>query len=174
MMNDVYISAGSNMGDRESYLEFALKELERLESFAIQSISPIYETAPIGYTEQPPFLNLALHGKTAYSPSELLRQVQEIEKKAQRVRDIRWGPRTLDLDILLYNQETIIMDNLVIPHPRMKERGFVIIPLYDIAPHLMLPPEQLPIEQLYRQFAHEAGIVKWSEGRLSVSKIVES
>lgn len=165
MTHDVYISAGSNIGDRQSYLEFALKELERLEGFSIQSVSPIYETAPIGYTEQPSFLNLALSAMTEYSPSELLEHVQEIEKKAQRVRDIRWGPRTLDLDILLYNQETIIMDNLLIPHPRMKERGFVIIPLYDIAPHLTFPPEQSPIEPLYRQFVQDSGIVKWGEVR---------
>lgn len=166
MINDVYISAGSNIGDRKSYLDFALEELERMKAFTIQAISPIYETEPIGYTDQPSFLNLVLHGKTGYDPSELLTKLQEIEGKAERVRHIRWGPRTLDLDILLYNQETIIMDNLLIPHPRMKERGFVIIPLYDIAPNLTLPPEQLPLERLYRQFAQESGIVKWKADKV--------
>lgn len=139
MDNIVYLSIGSNEGDREEYLRFALKELENNNRIEVTSVSSIYETTPVGYTEQADFLNIAVQLKTNYSSTQLLQVTQNIEAKAKRNREIRFGPRTLDLDILLYNDDNIKLSHLEIPHPRMLERAFVIIPLQEIAPSLILP-----------------------------------
>ena len=106
-------------------------------------ISPIYETAPVGYTEQPNFLNLCLEIDTELEPKELLKYCLETEQRLHRVRDIRWGPRTLDVDILLYGDKVIEEDDLEVPHPRMSERAFVLIPLNDIAPTQIEPRSKL-------------------------------
>ncbi|MEK4254080.1 2-amino-4-hydroxy-6-hydroxymethyldihydropteridine diphosphokinase [Ureibacillus sp. FSL K6-2830] len=133
MVNDVYLSLGTNLGDRENNLKSAIDLLQRKEGIRIKKISPIYETAPVGYVDQPSFLNIAIYAQTILSPIELLQTCQLIENDLGRVRNIRWGPRIIDLDILLFNNDNIESENLIIPHPRMFERAFVLVPLLDIA-----------------------------------------
>lgn len=134
MNNIAYISLGTNMGDREANIHNAIQELKDHKLITIEEISSIYETDPVGYLDQDPFLNLVVKISTNLNPIELLEVTQMIEKNLGRIRDIRWGPRTIDLDILLYNQENIEAEHLRIPHPRMFERSFVLIPLKEINP----------------------------------------
>ena len=102
-----YLGLGSNIGDREQQLQDAIKIIDSIEGISVTKISPIYETAPVGYTEQPNFLNLCLEIETELEPKELLKYCLETEQRLHRVRDIRWGPRTLDVDILLYGNKVI-------------------------------------------------------------------
>src|SRR5690554_4690072 len=125
--NIVYLSIGSNIGERIHYLKFAITALLKDVNISRLRMSSIYETVPIGYTKQDEFLNMVVEIYTTYKPVELLYVTKEIQNLAGRKKSIRWGPRTLDLDILLYNQENVEMEHLQIPHPRMFERGFVII-----------------------------------------------
>ncbi len=136
-MEIAYIGLGSNIGERERYLYTALKEMDTDAAIQIIDLSSIYETEPVGVTSQPVFLNMVAEIKTTYTPYELLDCLQEIEGQCKRTRELKWGPRTLDLDILLYNQENMKSERLEIPHPRMKERGFVLIPLFEVNPQLV-------------------------------------
>lgn len=135
MKNEVYIALGSNLGRREKYLTDAAEHISRMTDTAIMRISDIYETEPVGNTEQGRFLNMAVSIDTAFEPLELLEELQKIETSLGRVRTVHWGPRTIDLDILLFNSLNIQLPRLVIPHPRMFERAFVLVPLKDILPH---------------------------------------
>ncbi|MDK2800431.1 MAG: 2-amino-4-hydroxy-6-hydroxymethyldihydropteridine diphosphokinase [Clostridiales bacterium] len=145
----VYLGIGSNMGDRQANLDAAVDMLRCMEGIEVKAVSPFYHTAPVGYTEQPDFLNGAVEVETILSPHELLKVCQRIEKKLKRVRTIRWGPRTIDVDILLYNHLVMQDENLVIPHPRMHEREFVLKPLNDIAPHVIHPVYKISIREIY-------------------------
>ena len=135
-MNDSFLSLGSNMGNRLDMLKQAVQLLMHHPSVRVVAISSLYETDPVGFTDQDPFLNMVVHLETELSALALLDVCQEIEQKLNRERLIRWGPRTIDLDILLYNQEDIKTERLVVPHPRMHERAFVLIPLLEINPSL--------------------------------------
>ncbi|MBE0069478.1 2-amino-4-hydroxy-6-hydroxymethyldihydropteridine diphosphokinase [Thermoanaerobacterium thermosaccharolyticum] len=135
-MTDTYMSIGSNVGDREGYLKSALNELTK-NLVIIEKVSPIYETEPVGYKEQAKFLNAVVQTKTELKPHELLKIINTVEKELGRERLIRWGPRTIDIDILLYGDVTINDDDLKIPHERMWERAFVLVPLNDIAPNIV-------------------------------------
>lgn len=138
-MNEAFISIGSNIGERDAYLKQAVQSLnERVDTTVIKT-SSIYETEPVGYTDQADFLNIVVAIRTTLSAQGLLMVCQEVEQVLGRERTIRWGPRTVDLDILLYNQDNIETENLVIPHPRMSERAFVLIPLLEIAPSAVHP-----------------------------------
>ena len=132
-MVQAYLGLGSNIGDRKQQLLKAIDLIGNIKGIKVTEQSSIYETAPIGYTDQPNFLNLCLEIETELSPQQLLKHCLDIEQQLHRVREIRWGPRTLDIDILLYSDNIIETDNLSIPHPRMQERAFVLIPLNDIA-----------------------------------------
>lgn len=132
-MVQAYLGLGSNIGDRKQQLLKAIDLIGNIKGIKVTKQSSIYETAPIGYTDQPNFLNLCLEIETELSPQQLLKQCLDIEQQLHRVREIRWGPRTLDIDILLYSDDIIETDNLSVPHPRMQERAFVLIPLNDIA-----------------------------------------
>lgn len=138
-MNTAFISIGSNIGDRSHHLREAVRLLHALDNVVVMSVSSIYETAPVGYTDQADFLNLVIHIETRLDPYELLAACQVIELGLGRTRDVRWGPRTVDLDILLYNNETIDTKSLTVPHPRMRERAFVLIPLIELAPKITHP-----------------------------------
>ncbi len=133
-MNVAYLSIGSNIGDRLHHLTEAVRALHVQEGLTVTSVSSIYETAPVGFTDQADFLNMVVFVETALAAQDLLGVCQKIEHVLGRVRDIRWGPRTVDLDILLYNNDNIETKNLIVPHPRMYERAFVLIPLLEIAP----------------------------------------
>lgn len=131
-MNKSYLSLGSNMGDRLEMLKQAVSSLKEHPSIDVLKISSLYETDPVGFTEQDPFLNMVIYLQTNLSAHELLDACQNIENELNRKREIRWGPRTIDLDILLYNHNEMNTDRLVIPHPRMHERAFVLVPLLEI------------------------------------------
>ena len=132
-MNDVYLSIGTNMGDRKRNLQEAVFMLTQVPGIEVQSVSSIYETAPVGYVDQAAFLNIAVYVKTTKSAEEMLTACQHVENELGRVRLIRWGPRIIDLDILLYNQDNMESEHLIIPHARMYERAFVLVPLMEIA-----------------------------------------
>lgn len=135
MQTTVFLSLGSNIGDRKAYLKQAIEMLS--EKISLVKISSIYETAPWGKTDQAGFLNQVVQAHTDLDPFELLKVVQEVENALGRVREEHWGPRTMDVDILFYGQQAIQQPKLGlnIPHTRLWERAFVLIPLLEIAPN---------------------------------------
>lgn len=133
----VYIGIGSNMGDRQAYIDKALSMLRETPGIGITAVSSIIETEPYGGVEQDPFLNGVIGISTYLSPHALLDRLHEIENACGRERTVHWGPRTLDLDILLYDDLHINDNELTIPHPDMKNREFVLKPLAEIAPHII-------------------------------------
>lgn len=142
-----YIGLGSNIGNREGYLNEALRLLNSQQSKVIR-VSGFYTTKPVGYTAQEDFLNCAAELKTLLIPRQLLQFLQTIENRLKRKRTIKWGPRTIDLDILLYDDVIISDEILIIPHPRMHERLFVLVPLSEIAPYIIHPVLKQPINEL--------------------------
>ncbi len=134
-----YVALGSNMGDKEGYLNQAVSELKKAEGCKVEKVSDFLVTAPYGVTEQDDFLNGCLELRTLLSPQELLELLHKIEQKANRKRELRWGPRTLDLDILLYEDRIIDEEDLQIPHIEMHKRDFVLKPLTQIAPYAHHP-----------------------------------
>ena len=129
-----YIALGSNMGDKDAYLEFGVEELKKLPQIRIDQVSSFIRTEPYGYTDQDVFLNGACKVRTTFTPEELLDEMQRIELEAKRVRKIHWGPRTLDLDLLFYDQEIIATERLNVPHPDMANRDFVLKPMAELSP----------------------------------------
>jgi len=134
-----YIGIGSNLEDRSAFLTAGLTELAAIPDIDIQTVSSVYETAPVGYLDQPSFLNAVFAVRTARPPLELLHAMQQIENSHDRQRQIHWGPRTLDLDLLLYGSLQFETKELILPHPHLAERLFVLAPLCEIAPHLHHP-----------------------------------
>lgn len=159
--NEVYISVGSNLGDRHQFLKYAVKSLSDDQCISVGKCSSIYETTPIGVVEQADFLNMVVKIKTSYTPSQLIQRTQEIQNEAGREYNVHWGPRTLDLDILLYNEENIEMKQLIIPHPRMFERGFVIIPLRELNSNIYFPSIEKSIEQVFDELSDKEGVRLW-------------
>lgn len=133
-----YIALGTNMGDKEQNIKEALEKLQ-IDSCRVTKISDIYTTKPVGYTEQDDFLNCTAELKTLFTPKELIQFMLNIEKDLKRERTIKWGPRTIDLDVLLYDNIITSSEEIIIPHPRMHERLFVLKPLSDIAPFVVHP-----------------------------------
>lgn len=138
-MTLVYLSLGSNIGDRKMYLLKAIKKIDNLDNTQVLAISSFYQTKAWGNTNQDDFINCAIAIKTDLDPYILLDHCQEIEKDLDRIRHEHWGPRTIDIDILLYGQLEIKSDNLLIPHPYMYERAFVLVPLLEIMKELQSP-----------------------------------
>jgi len=138
-MPRAFLSLGSNLGDRGATLEAALRAVEAPGDVRITRRSSLYETSPMGKTHQPDFYNLVVEVETALSPEALLDRCQEIERALGRVRGERWGSRTVDVDILLYDRYTVSTERLIVPHPEMLRRRFVLEPLLEIAPDAMLP-----------------------------------
>lgn len=136
-MARIYIALGTNLGDRTANLDSALERLGA--RIRILERSRVYETEPWGITDQPKFLNMAASGETDLSPEELLHFLKHVERATGRTPGVRYGPRAIDLDILLYDDEMIQDEGLVIPHPRLAERRFVLVPLADIAPDIRHP-----------------------------------
>jgi len=149
-MNNAYLMIGGNLGDRLANLNNAKIEIE-LHCGKILSSSAIYETAAWGFTEQPPFFNQALQVETTLSATELMQQLLSIELSLGRERLLPLGPRSIDLDIIYFNNEIIQTDVVTIPHPRMEQRNFVIIPLNEIAPNYLHPILNLPTSTLLKQ-----------------------
>ncbi|MCX7615051.1 MAG: 2-amino-4-hydroxy-6-hydroxymethyldihydropteridine diphosphokinase [Clostridiales bacterium] len=153
----VYIGLGSNMGDRLKYLTDAISMLKHTEGINLKSVSPVYETKPVGYTEQPNFLNCVVEIITTLSAHDILNLCMRIERDLDRKRTIRWGPRTADLDVLFYGNQVIDEKDLTIPHPRIQERGFVLVPLVDIAPDFKHPVFNKIVSELFHQFKGDYG-----------------
>ena len=160
-MATVYIALGSNMDSPHSQLDSALAVLSQHPRIALVATSNRYQTPPIG-PQQPDFINAAAQLSTDLSPLDLLDALQAIEQQQHRVRSIHWGPRTLDLDILLYDNFVIESERLTIPHPRMVERGFVLVPLADLDAQLALPSGET-VAQLLANCSQQ-GIVKTTSG----------
>lgn len=134
-----FLGLGSNLGDRLLQLQRAVDLLDEDERITVDGVSSVYETAPVGGPEQEPFLNLAVRVVTRHSPRRLLAACQAVEHALGRVRTVRWGPRTIDVDILLYGPRVVATRTLQIPHPRLTERAFALIPLIEVAPGAALP-----------------------------------
>lgn len=143
-----YIGIGSNLGDREENLNKAINTLTRVNGIEVLRTSQLYDTAPIGYTDQPNFLNGVVEIKTKLAPCTLLKVCHQIEDELKRVHTIKWGPRTIDLDILLYGNIVINEENIVIPHPRMNERKFVLEPLSELIPNIVHPVTNSTIHEM--------------------------
>jgi len=150
-----YIGVGSNIGNREENLNKAVEMLRGAADIQVTAVSTYFNTAPVGYTEQPDFLNAVVELKTSRTAYELLDICHDIEKKLKRERIIHWGPRTIDLDILLFGNLVFNDKVLIIPHPRMLEREFVLRPLNEIAPETIHPVCNKSIRELYDEFLHK-------------------
>ncbi len=135
----IYIGIGANLGDREKTLQEATDILNAKPEIAVVAVSAVYETDPVGVVDQPYFLNAVLQVHTSLSARNLLNCLLAIERKFGRLRETRWGPRTLDLDILLYGDAIINLPGLQVPHPHLHERAFVLVPLCDLKPDLKHP-----------------------------------
>jgi 2-amino-4-hydroxy-6-hydroxymethyldihydropteridine diphosphokinase len=153
----VYLGLGSNVGDREEYIEQASFLLDKNPNVQLLKHSSNYETEPEGGGSQPPFINAAVSLKTKLTPHKLLELCQEIEATLGREREVEWGPRTIDIDILLYEKEIISDDKLQVPHPLLHERLFVLKPLREIAGPVMHPILEKSIEALYDERKAEMG-----------------
>lgn len=139
----VFLGLGSNLDDPVSQLDNAIEHLQRTPEVSVLAVSGYYRSSPIGPQDQDDFINAVVELSTSLEPEELLTVAQAIEEKQGRVRERHWGPRTLDIDILYYEGLSRATDTLTIPHPRMTERAFVLIPLYDLAPDLILNDQPL-------------------------------
>ncbi len=147
-MTTAFISLGSNIGDRRKNIEQAIKLLEGTPDIKVSKKSSLYLTEPIGYVGQDSFFNSVIEVDTGLSPDDLLHRCQAVEDKMGRVRTMLWGPRIIDLDIILYNGEIVEDDELIIPHPLMHNRRFVLIPLVEIAPDVKHPKLNMTASEL--------------------------
>ena len=148
----VYIALGTNLGDRHANLVNAVQRLS--ERISVRERSSVYETEAAYVEAQPSFLNMVLRGEidsATLSPRDLLRFVNEVERRMGRERLVRYGPRLIDIDILMYGSQQVMEPDLIIPHPRIIERDFVLTPLLEIAPDLILPGQQLTVAELARR-----------------------
>jgi 2-amino-4-hydroxy-6-hydroxymethyldihydropteridine diphosphokinase len=146
MNHIVYLALGTNIGDRAENFRAALSALESF--IEIKECSPIYETPPWGYTDQPPFLNQVLKAVTDLSPTDLLIKLKQIESDLGRTPSVRYGPRLIDIDLLFYDDLVLETERLIIPHPRMRGRAFVLVPLADIASDFMHPGNAMSVLEL--------------------------
>lgn len=153
----MYLGLGSNVGDREEFIEQAIFLLGKTPGVRVIRKSGNHETEAEGVGDQPAFINAVVEIETALAPHKLLSAVQEIEVTLGREREVEWGPRTIDIDILLYDDEIVSDDKLQIPHPLLHERLFVLQPLMEIAPDAMHPILEKTIKELFEEKKLEAG-----------------
>ena len=167
-MATTYLCLGANLGEREKNLAQALALLA--QKVKLEKVSSIYQTEPVGYEEQPPFLNLVCQISTEMELGELLCLAKAIENRMGRVPSFPNAPRLIDIDILFYDNQIVKTQNLTIPHPRLAERAFVLIPLAEIAPELIHPELSKNIAELASAVREHNGVQKYSGG-LNVSTI---
>ncbi|HEV8135033.1 MAG TPA: 2-amino-4-hydroxy-6-hydroxymethyldihydropteridine diphosphokinase [Pyrinomonadaceae bacterium] len=163
MRQNAYVSLGSNLGDRAGFLLLAVRGMLAAGLDVIR-LSSIYETQPVEYTEQPVFLNLAaeLRGSTLPTPEQTLARLLRIEFALGRTRDIRLGPRTIDLDLLLFKDEQRDTEFLTLPHPRLHLRRFVLVPLSELVPNLVHPVLQQSISDLLANCEDQSMVKRWN------------
>lgn len=146
------VALGSNLGDRAGHLMFALDRLRHTAGITVVGpVSRFHETAAVGPGDQPAYLNAAVCLQTTLAPRDLLRALLSIERERGRVRDVRWGPRTLDLDLLLFDDLVVQSEDLTLPHPRMQDRTFVLAPVVEIAPEWRHPVLNATMRELLEQ-----------------------
>jgi 2-amino-4-hydroxy-6-hydroxymethyldihydropteridine diphosphokinase len=162
----VYFGLGTNLGDRQSNLAAAMRRMSA--QVQIEQLSSIYETEPAYVVEQPRFLNMVARGTTELAPHDLLDFLKQVERQTGRVPTVRYGPRLIDIDILLYDELALDTPELTIPHPLITERGFVLRPLAEIAPELLHPLLGKTISQLAAELPAEDGVLRVT-GDLAVS-----
>jgi len=163
----VYLGLGSNLGDRQTNIEKALKLLN--DTLQIELVSSIYETEPVGYVEQPMFLNVVCRGQTEIGPLQLLSLVKGIEASLGRVSSFPNAPRTIDVDIIFYGDMIMQTPELTIPHPRLEERAFVLIPILDIAHDLCHPVSGESVKDLAARVQGREGVKKI--GKLGIGDV---
>jgi 2-amino-4-hydroxy-6-hydroxymethyldihydropteridine diphosphokinase len=160
-MATVYLGLGANLGDRRQNLTQSLDLLSRQAE--IEQVSSVYETEPVGFKEQPLFLNAVCRIATKLSPRQLLSLVKKIEVTLGRIPSFPDAPRPIDIDILFYGNKIIKSQNLTIPHPRLVQRAFVLIPLAEIAPEVTHPENGKTVKELFSNLENTEGIRKWAE-----------
>jgi len=138
-MRDVALGIGSNLGDSEATLRGAVADLDAVDGLEVTAVSGVFETDPVGGPDQGVYLNAVVLGRTSLGDPELLVATQSVEQEWHRTRDVRWGPRTLDIDILAIGSEVVVSRDLAVPHPRAHERGFVLVPWLDVDPAAVIP-----------------------------------
>jgi len=148
--DDVFciLSLGSNIGDRKANLREAIDKIASHDKITLVDVASLYETEPVGYADQPDFLNTCISIRTSLEPLRLLDVTSSIENEMGRKRLIRWGPRNIDIDIILYGDETINTDRLIVPHPRYKERAFVLMPMREICECDCAVPEDYSVKRV--------------------------
>ena len=159
-MHVAYIGFGSNIGDRLGHIQNAIDTLSKTEGITLKKISSIYKTDPVGYEAQAQFLNGVAAIQTDLPPLSLLRTLKDIEAVVGRQHRIRWGPREIDLDILIYGDLCLQTEKLVIPHPEMHLRRFVLAPLAEIAPDLVHPVFQETVQTLLERLEDDKSVLK--------------
>jgi 2-amino-4-hydroxy-6-hydroxymethyldihydropteridine diphosphokinase len=153
-----YIGIGSNVGDKKANCQRAIELLQ--EADKVLAVSSLYYTEPVGYQEQEDFINAVVALETERSPAGLLAQCLALEEQLGRKRTLRWGPRTIDLDILLYGEQVVNLPDLVIPHPQMAARKFVLVPLVEIAPDALHPVLKKTASQILQELKDTATVMK--------------
>ena len=163
-MSRACVSIGSNLGQRDQNCEQAVERLANLDATRLIARSSLFETEPEGVTDQPAFINLAVVLETEKTAAELLKGMLAIEADLGRVRTIRWGPRTIDLDLLLFGDQIITSSELTVPHPRMHERRFVLAPLAELAPEAVHPILNKTVPGLLAELASDKRVARLEEG----------
>jgi 2-amino-4-hydroxy-6-hydroxymethyldihydropteridine diphosphokinase len=163
MIQNAYVGLGSNLGDRAGYLLLAVRGMLDA-SLDVIRLSSIYETEPVEYENQPAFLNMVaeLRGTTLPSPEQMMARLLRIEYALGRTRDVRLGPRTVDLDLLIFKDEQVETEFLTLPHPRMALRRFVLVPLNELAPSLVHPVLGKRISELLAQTKDRSTVTRWT------------
>lgn len=165
MIQNAYVGLGSNLGDRAGYLLLAVRGMLDAGLDVIR-LSSIYETEPVEYEKQPVFLNMVaeLRGSTLPSPEQMLARLLRIEYRLGRTRDIHMGPRTIDLDLLIFKDQQLESEFLTVPHPRIALRRFVLVPLNELVPSLVHPVLRKPISELLTQTKDRSTVRRWVAG----------
>jgi 2-amino-4-hydroxy-6-hydroxymethyldihydropteridine diphosphokinase len=157
--NSCFIGIGSNLGDPLSNCLDAIENVASLEQITLTKQSSLYKTEPVGFRDQDWFINGVIEVKTAYSPRTLLETLKVVEYEMGRREGERWGPRVIDLDILFYGQEIIDEEGLVVPHPELHKRGFILVPLNEIAPYVIHPVFGISVQGLLGRLEDTSEVV---------------
>lgn len=167
----MYLGLGSNLGQRAGFVEAALRDLRALKGFVLLRRAGMYRTAPLGEHAGDEFVNTAVAGWFDGTPTELLKRCQEIEAAHGRTRPYPWAPRTLDIDVLWWEGQVITSPALTVPHPRLRERAFALLPLLDLAPHLVWPETGQALSTALSPALLKQGIEVFVTGELPVEAV---